>query len=296
MARFLSWVLLALIALAPPASSAEPLRVVATFTILGDWVNRIGAEDIDLTVLIGPDQDPHGFEPSPRQQAAIAKADLVVANGLGLEPWLERVLRAAEFKGRLLIASNGITPIRFTSDQAGSSSPEDPHAFQDPDLALIYVRNIEAEIAAADPSRASRFSERAEQYVLELKAARDEIQQRIDTLAPARRRVLTSHDAFNYFGRAFGIEFVPIQPGLETKEISPSNLTSILEEARLGGLAVVFVENMTDPRLAETIAADSGIRIGGVLYADALSPPDGPAPDYLTLLRHNAQTLIDGFR
>ncbi len=275
-----------------PGAAAERLKVVASFTILADWARTIGGDGIELTLLVGPDSDPHAFDPSPRQQAMIGHADLVIANGLGLEPWLDRVLAAADFNGEAVIASASIAPL--TLGEAGGQP--DPHAFQDPKLAAIYVENIRAALSAADPTRAPEYNERASRYLVELQAIEKEIRSSLASVPSQRRRVLTSHDAFGYFGRAFAIEFVPILGLNSEKAISAKELAGLIGEAREGGFAAIFLENMTDPRLAETIAGESGIAIGGRLHADALSGPNGRAPDYLALLRHNAEQLLGALR
>jgi zinc/manganese transport system substrate-binding protein len=281
---------------AEPVRSEDAPRVIATFSILGDWASQIGGDDIVLTILVQDDSDPHEFDPGPRQQAEIAGADLVIANGLGLEPWLGRVLEAAGFRGRLLIASSGIEPIRRDWDAQDSETGFDPHAFQDPALAEIYIGNIRDALQQLDPAHVADYGRRTASYIATLKQVADQLRTDFSTLRPERRKALTSHDAFAYFGRAFGIEFVPILAGGQSKDASASDLAAVIEEARKGGFAAIFPENMVDPRLAQAVAADSRIRIGGVLYADALSPPDGPAADYLALLRHNGKLLSEALR
>jgi len=272
------------------------LRVVATFTILGDWVREIGGDDVELVVLVGPDADPHAFDPTPRQQAAVAGADLVIANGLGLEPWLERTLVAADFKGRLVTASSSIEPLRMAGQESQASPPVDPHAFQDPTLAQTYVLNISVALSEADPVHAEFYASRTRNYIAALQSVDRELANALAPIPQNRRRVLTSHDAFAYFGRAFDFDFVPITSRTENSEASPSTIAKIANQAREGQYSAVFVENMRDARLSEAIAAEASIRISGELYADALSKPDGPAPTYLDLLRHNAKVLVEALR
>jgi zinc/manganese transport system substrate-binding protein len=306
-----------------------PVKVVASFSILGDLVRQIGGDGVELATLVGPDRDAHGFDPGAADQRAVAGAELLVANGLGFEPWLGRLTDAAGFKGRIVTATAGIAPLSWTeaadahehehgkegeghdtdhdhdhdaehAEGAGHDEHNhgafDPHAFQDAHLVLTYIENIAASLAEARPALAAGFAARADRLKAEFAALDAELKAAFGAIPAARRRVLTSHDAFAYFGRAYGIDFVSVQGASTEAEPSARDMKAIVEQARAGQVSAAFFENMADPRLLETLAADTGIRIGGALYADALSGTDGPAPTLQGLFRHNQATLLDALR
>ncbi len=315
MSRFLSFVALILgfLAIAPTwAVSAEPVKVVATFSIVADLTKKIGGDAVSLTTLVGPGTDAHTFEPTADAQRAVAGAQLIVANGLGFEPWLDRLIEAAGFKGDLVIATKGIEPLAWTGEEEheheegaeegaeGDHEHEheheheaaDPHAFQDPKLVLTYIANIEAGLSAADPSHADTFSANAEALKTEFKKLDADLTASLGSLPAKDKRILTSHDAFQYFGHAYGIEFIGVQGVSTDSEPSAQDLKNIVQQIKEGGIRALFLENMTDPRFIETVAADTGASLGGELYSDALSAADGPAPDLLSLFRHNQAELL----
>lgn len=292
-----------------PVSAQEKARVVATFSILGDLTQRIGGDAIDLVTLVGPDQDAHGFEPTAQNQRAVAAADLVVANGLGFETWLPRLTEAAAFQGRLVTASDGIEPLPWVEHDEHEHAEEgedhdheedhdhahegvDPHAFQDAHLVLTYIDNIAAGLRAIRPNDAALFTANAKALKAEFAALDADLKASFGALPAAQRRVLTSHDAFGYFARAYGIDFVGLQGISTDSEPTAQDLKRVIGEIESGGIRAVFLENMSDPRFIETLAADTGVKVGGALYADALSGPDGPAPDLLSLFRHNQSELL----
>jgi zinc/manganese transport system substrate-binding protein len=307
--------LAALLLAAGQASAAEKPVAVATFSILADLTQRVGGEHVEVQALVGPDGDAHVFEPGPRESAALSQADVLIANGLGFEPWLHRLEEASGFKGKLIVASEGIEPLAGEEGHEGEEhegeaeheeeaehegeeevghdhGDTDPHAFQDLSNAKIYVTNIAKGLSEAVPAHAADFQFNAEKLVADIAALDAELKADFAAIPQERRRILTSHDAFHYFGRAYGIEFVSVQ-GISTEaEPSAEDLAKIVRQARDGHLSAIFLENMTDPRLAETVAEESGLRVGGALYADALSEPNGPAPDYLSLVRYNAKQLL----
>jgi zinc/manganese transport system substrate-binding protein len=300
--RFLGLIFAAIAA--SPASADQP-RVVATFSILGDLAQRVAGGHAEIVTLVGPDGDAHVFEPGPKESATLAAADLLIANGLGFEPWLERLSEAAGFKGVQVVATEGVTPLPAEEDEHEEGEEEghdhdhgafDPHAFQDLANGQIYVANIAKGLAQIDPAHAADFTANAQALSAEMAALDAELKASFAAIPAEKRRVLTSHDAFRYFAHAYGIDFIAVH-GISTEaEPSAQDLVEIIEQARAGNITAIFAENMADPRLAETVAADSDLRVGGQLYADALSQPNGPAPDYLSLFRHNAQQLLDALR
>ena len=282
------------------AQAEDKPVAVATFSILADLTQRVAGDHVQVLTLVGPNGDAHVFEPGAKQSAELAEADLLIANGLGFEPWLQRLEDASGFKGKLILASDGIEPLALEEEHEGEEHEEeghhhegtDPHAFQDLANAQIYVANIAKGLSAAAPDYAADFKANADTLIAEIAALDRQLKADFAAIPQEKRRVLTSHDAFRYFGRAYGIEFVSVQ-GLSTEaEPTADDLVKVVRQARDGHLSAIFLENMSDPRLAETVAQESGVRIGGALYADALSESNGPAPDYLSLVRFNARQLL----
>jgi zinc/manganese transport system substrate-binding protein len=287
----LAWVgsvLAACMLMSGPALAQDKPVAVATFSILADLTQRVAGDYAQVLTLVGPNGDAHVFEPGPKESAELAHADLLIANGLGFEPWLQRLEDASGFIGKVVLASDGVTPL--------AAEGVDPHAFQDLANAQIYVANIAKGLSEAAPDHAADFKANADKLIAEITALDQQLKAEFGAIPQEGRRVLTSHDAFHYFGRAYGIEFVSVQ-GLSTEaEPTADDLVKVVRQARDGHLSAIFLENMSDPRLAETVAQETGLRVGGELYADALSEADGPAPDYLSLVRHNAQQLLAGMQ
>jgi zinc/manganese transport system substrate-binding protein len=288
---------------------------VATFSILADLTQRVAGDHAQVLTLVGPNGDAHVFEPGPKESAELAQADLLIANGLGFEPWLHRLEDASGFKGKVIVASEGVTPLAVDEEHEGEEAHEgeahegeahegeaheeghhhegaDPHAFQDLTNAQIYVANIAKGLSEAVPAHAADFKANADKLIAEIAALDRQLKADFSAVPQAKRRVLTSHDAFHYFGRAYGIEFVSVHGVSTEAEPTADDLVKVVRQARDGHLSAIFLENMSDPRLAETVAQESGVRMGGELYADALSDPGGPAPDYLSLIRYNAKQLL----
>lgn len=267
------------------------LRVVATFSIIADITRQIGGGSIDLVTLVGPDQDVHAFEPAGDDLRAVAGAGIVVANGLGMEPWLERLLGSSGFGGRLVVASHGITPMPVSGGVG-----DNPHAFQDPVLVQSYIDNIAAGLSEADPENAAAFSGNAARLKQQFAELDAELRAAMGALPAGRKRILTTHDAFAYFGRAYGLQFIAIEGVGEAAEPSAQDLARIIGQVGAGDISAVFLENMNDPRFVENLASDTGIRVGGTLYSDALSKSGGPAADLLSLFRHNERELLQALR
>ena len=304
------------------AASDGPIRVVATFSILGDMVSRIGGEHVAVTTLVGPDGDTHVYRPTPADARAVSEADILVVNGLGFEGWLDRLVETAEFGGVRVVATAGIDPITFEDghgdDHAGGHDDEhdehdeddehdehdeddehhahdhgafDPHAWQSLRHAVTYVDNVTMALAIASPESASTFYRSRALYVAEIEALDAEIRRLLAEVPDSARTIVTSHDAFKYFGRDYGLTFTAPQ-GLSTEsEASAKDVVRLIELIRSQGIRAVFLENIADPRLLKRIADETGATIGGTLYPGALSGPEGPAPTYLDMMRHNARTL-----
>ena len=303
------------------AGTDKPIRVVATFSILGDMVSRIGGEHAAVTTLVGPDGDTHMYRPTPADARALSDADVLVVNGLDFEGWLDRLVETASFDGVRVVATAGIEPITFEGDAGDDHDGDrdheeskavvdsgdghdghdehdehahgafDPHAWQSLRHAVIYVDNVTTALAKADPERASTFYRNRAAYVAEIEALDAEVRSLLAELPEGSRTIVTSHDAFQYFGRDYGLAFIAPQ-GLSTEsEASAKDVVRLIELIRSQGIRAVFLENVADPRLLKRIADETGATIGGTLYPGALSGPEGPAPTYLDMMRHNARTL-----
>jgi zinc/manganese transport system substrate-binding protein len=267
-------------------------RAVATFSILADFVRNVGGERVQLATLVGPNGDVHVFAPTPGDVKTIAAANIVFVNGLGLEGWLDRLIAASGTHAAVVVASRGIKP----RSDAREHSASDPHAWQSVGNAKIYVGNIRDGLIAADPSWENVYRANAAAYLAALDKLEAEIKAAIESIPLARRKVITTHTAFGYFGDAYGIEFIAPE-GLSTDaEPSARDVARLIEQIRREKIPALFIENVTDPRLLQRIGEETGVGIGGTLYSDALSPPDGPAATYIDMMRSNVRELTKGWR
>jgi zinc/manganese transport system substrate-binding protein len=279
----------------PLAARAQPTppMVVASFSILQDMVSRIAGDAVRTATLVPRDGDPHAFEPRPGDLKTLHDAAVMVEDGLGLEGWLTRMVQASGFKGVGIVASAGIKPRSLQEDGA---TVADPHIWQDPALGRQMVQTIAAGLAKAAPTNAARFNAAATEYVADLKRVEDEIAQTLAGIPKNRRKVLTTHDAFAYYGARFGVQFIAIE-GISTEaEPSPRALARVAAQAKKDGLHSVFLENMTDPRLAQALAREAHLTVGAKLYSDSLSPADGPAGTYIDLLRYNTTQFAQSMK
>jgi zinc/manganese transport system substrate-binding protein len=281
--------LVAVIALisSTPANAAK-LKVVASFSILADMTSRIGQNRVEIHTLVGPNGDAHAFQPTPANAKAVGQADVIVINGFGFEPWAERLIRSSAAKGVVVTASAGVKARKFGSD----ASSLDPHAWQDLSNGQIYARNIGEAFAKADKANAQFYRDNAEGYAAELASADAKVRAAIAAVPAERRKVITSHDAFGYFGAAYGIEFVaPL--GVSTEDqASAKGVAKLIDQIRAEHISAVFVENITDPRLITQIANETGVKLGGELFSDALSKPGGDAATYTDMFGHNRNALV----
>jgi zinc/manganese transport system substrate-binding protein len=275
---------LLLVATIETARAQDRLNVVASFSILGDFVKSVGGERVDVTTLVGPDGDVHVYAPAPADARKIADAKLLVINGLGLEGWLPRLLQASGGKAPIVTATNGIAPLKLGSDA-------DPHAWQSVANAKKYVTNIRDALVAADPADAEVFRKQTEAYLAKLDALDREVRDAIKQIPQARRKVISTHDAFGYFAAAYGIAFIaPLGVSTES-EASARDIAGIIAQIKAAKIPAVFLEKISDPRLMRRISAESGARIGGTLYSDSLTDEKGDAPTYIDMVRHNIKAL-----
>jgi len=273
-----------------PLSAEQPLKVVASFSILGDMVQQVGGERIEITTLVGANADGHVYQPTPTDARRVARADLLVINGLGFEGWIERLIQASGYTGQVMTATDGIQALQ------ASEHDTDPHAWQSLANARIYVRNIVKGLSLADQAGASVYQANAARYLEKLDAVEAEVLNSISAIPSQRRKVVTMHDAFGYYEAAYGLAFLaPVGVSSES-EASAADVAKLIRQIRKDQIPAVFIENISDPRLLEQINRETGARIGGVLYSDALSSSDGPASTYLDMFRYNTQTLVEALK
>jgi zinc/manganese transport system substrate-binding protein len=278
-----------------PALAQARLRVVATFSILGDLVHEIGSDRIELAVLVGADADAHTYQPKPTDARALASAQALVSNGLAYEGWIDRLAKAAPFKGRAIVATTGVATLQGAPSPGHSHAHgPDPHCWQDVGRVRRYVGNIVEGLAAADAANATFYRERGQAYDKRLAALDQWIKAEIAKVPAAQRRAITAHDSFRYFTAAYGVQFLAPRGFTTESEPSAKDVAALIRQVREQKIKALFVENMSNPGLIDQIARESGAVVGPRLYSDALSGPGGPAPTYEAMMRHNVAALVAG--
>ena len=276
------------------SAAAAPLNVVATFSILADMTQRVGGDRVQVHPLVGQDADAHVYQPTPADAKKIAQATLVVANGFGFEGWIDRLIKSSGYRGKVVLASQGIKTLSHPHEKGNQHDHNgdiDPHGWQDLANALRYVDNITQALSEVDPAGREAYQANATKYKQELSALDAELRASFNAIPAERRKVVTSHDAFAYFSRAYGISFIsPVGVNTET-EPSAADVGRIIKQIKREHIPAVFMESISDPRLLERIRQESGAKIGGTLYSDTLSKPDGPASTYLSMMRYNTKTI-----
>jgi zinc/manganese transport system substrate-binding protein len=273
-----------LVLIASPLHAAEQLKVVASFSILADFVRNVGGDRINLTTLVGSDSDVHVYTPAPSDAKRIADAKLVIVNGLGLEGWLPRLVQSSGSKAQVVTASAGIAPLRL-------GTAADPHGWQSVPNAKIYVTDIANALAAAAPDHAEFFRAQAKAYLEKLETLDREVREAVAKIPQERRKVISTHDAFGYFAAEYGVQFIaPLGVSTET-EPSARDIATIIGQIKAQRIPAVFLENISDDRLIRRIAAETGSKVGGTLISDGLTGEKGPAPTYIDMVRHNIKAL-----
>lgn len=297
---------LALLWLAFPAA-AEPLRAVATFSILADLVRQVGGAEVTVTSLVAPNADAHSYNPAPADSRTLAQAQIIVVNGLGFEGWIDRLVRASGTRAPVVVASAGVKTVAADPEHSHDHTPDDahddarahgraseeadPHAWQSVANVRIYVANIRDGLAKADPAHADAYARNAQAYLATLDRLEAEIRRTVAEIPPEHRRVITTHDSFGYFSAAYGLAFIAPQGVSTASEASPRDVARIIRQIRRDKVPAVFLETIVDPRLMQQVARESGARIGGKVYSDSLSGPDGPAPTYVEMMRTNLRAF-----
>ncbi|MBN9064231.1 MAG: metal ABC transporter substrate-binding protein [Rhizobiales bacterium] len=279
---------------AVPAFADEPVKAVASFSILADLVKQVGGDRVAVSSLVGPNGDAHVYSPTPADAKSLAAARLVFVNGLGFEGWMDRLVKSSGTRAPVIIATKGVKPIQAKEDHDHDHGHggSDPHAFQDIGNVKIYVANIRDALAAADPAGREAYEANAAAYLKTLDALESEVKAAIAKIPADRRKIITSHDAFGYFAKAYGVSFIAPKGVSTEAEASAKDVARIIRQVKAEKIPAVFMENIEDRRLSEQIARETGAKIGGALYSDALSPPDGPAATYVDMMRNNIRQFV----
>jgi zinc/manganese transport system substrate-binding protein len=315
-----------LLGLPAGAHAADKIKAVASFSILGDMVKQVGGDRVEVTTLVGADGDAHVYEPTPADAKNLVASNILFVNGLGFEGWMDRLEKSSGFKGPVVVASKGVSPRTMVEAEGHHHGEEhakdedhdheehakgedhdhdehtkgedheeeevtDPHAWQSLANGKIYVANIRDGLIAADPDGKATYEANAAAYLDAINTEEAAVKDTLGKLPKDRRRIITSHDAFGYFGAAYGLEVVAPEGVSTESEASAKDVAKIIRQIKAEKIPAVFVENITDHRLLDQIARETGAKIGGTLYTDALSEPDGPAPTYLGMFRHNTEVL-----
>jgi zinc/manganese transport system substrate-binding protein len=280
---------LALLVTAGPAPAQDKLKVLATFSILGDFVKNVGGDRVEVATLVGPNSDAHVYAPAPADAKKVADAKVVIVNGLGYEGWMSRLARASGSKAPVVVASKGVK--ERTAAGGHGHGGADPHAWQSVANAKVYVANIRDALIAADPAGKAAYEANAAAYLGKLDALDQDVKAAVAAIPADRRKIISTHDAFGYFQQAYGVEFIAPQGVSTEAEPSARDVARIITQVKKQKIPAVFLENIADPRLMERIAQESGARVGGKLYSDALTDAKGDAPTYLDMMRHNIKQI-----
>ena len=269
-----------------PVTAAERIKVVASFSILGDMVQQVTGTLADVTTIVGPDADAHVYQPTTADARAVADADVIFVNGLGFETWSDSLIANAGGVARVFVATHGIEPLRVDGEI-------DPHAWNALPNGVVYVQNVAVGMAELDPANAAQYTANAQSYVAELRRVHNDALSQFSALPENHRTVVTAHDAFGYLADAYGLTFLaPL--GIDTEaEPSAQQLASLIDQLKQKRAGALFVENVTSPALVKQIARETGLRIGGQLFSDALSERGGPATSYIAMFKHNLEAIIN---
>lgn len=301
-------------------ASAAELKVVASFSIIADFAKNVGGDRVEITTLVGPDGDAHVYEPRPADAVAVSKAGVVLVNGLEFEGFLKRLIDTSGTKAPVVELTKGVEPLKLSEEPAGHAHPEaeeeeghdhkaeeaghdhgheghhhhgefDPHAWQSIKNAEIYVKNIAGAFCEVDKAGCATYTANSDAYIAKLAALNKKMKTEIAAIPPEKRVIITSHDAFGYFEHAYGLNFLAPE-GISTEsEASAADVAKLVDQVKHDKASAIFVENITDKRLIDQIASETGLKVGGTLYSDALSTADGPAATYIDMINHNIQTI-----
>ena len=308
-------------------ASAENLKVIASFSIIADFAKNVGGDRVDITTLVGANGDAHVYEPKPADAAAVATADVVLVNGLQFEGFLQRLLEASGTKAPIVELTKGSELLKNTEEEHHDEAAEgeqkheheaaeaehdqhagegheqaneeahhdhgefDPHAWQSVHNAEVYVKNIADAFCAADAAGCETYKANAEAYGEKLEALEAEIKSAVAEIPEDKRVIITSHDAFGYFEHEYGIKFLAPEGVSTESEASAADVAALIKQIKEDKSSAIFVESISNPRLVEQIASETGLKVGGELYSDALSDESGPAATYIDMMRYNVNTI-----
>jgi zinc/manganese transport system substrate-binding protein len=287
------------LALPPTVIAAESIPVTVSFSILADVVKAVGGERVQVTALVGPNQDAHVFEPKPSHAKTLQQSKLLVINGLDFEPWAKKLARSANFRGTTVVASQGITPLRPNAGNGHHGHHHhdvDPHAWQNPLNVIQYTRNIATALSTLDPSGRSHYERNAKAYQQQLQDFDQWAQTEFTAIPVAQRKVITSHDAFTYLAARYQVQFISAHGTSTAAQPSAKHVAQLIRQIQREKIKTIFVENMSNPKLMQQISQDTGAKVGAKLYSDALSGPDESGATYLHMMRHNITQLVEGMR
>lgn len=288
----IKWIFLCMVGNVWADPTTPPLRVVASFSILADLAREVGGDKVEVVSLVPINADPHVYEPLPSDIKKLNMADVVFVNGLGFEGWLQRLIKAAGFKGDVTVVSDHIHP-RLVFER---TLIRDPHAWHSVPNAKIYVTNIRDAFIQKAPQWRDYFTQRAAVYLERLSALDGRIRRQIDEVPPPRRKIITAHDAFGYFGNTYGVQFLAPKGISTDAEAKVKNIVTLIEQIKKHNIKILFIENIADPKIIQQLSRETGATIGGTLYSDALSTPDGPASTYIRMIEYNIDLLIKGMK
>jgi len=281
-------------------AAADKLRVVATFSVIGDMVANVAGDQVDLVTIVGPDGDCEEYEPTAADVPKLAGARILFMNGLNddFEPWLPGLMKQAKFNGTKVIVTRGVRALSAEDEHPAGGKAKasvlDQHAWMNPRNGIIYVKNVTEALVRADPANADTYHNRAASYIQQLRDLAKWTAAAIDEVPVAKRRVLASHDSLQYLGYAFGITLISVNGWTNKSEPSAADLARLTDQIRRERVKALFLDSITDPRAMERISKETGAVVGGTLYGDALSPPGGPAGTYIDMIRHDVTTLKAG--
>lgn len=277
----------------PDPASVDRIPVVATYSILGEWVQRIGGDRVEVTTLVGTDGDPHTYEPTPRDSVLLSRAFMIFENGLQFEGWLDNLCSGSQTRAVRVVAARNVTPREQKCACHGTE--RDPHVWHSIKHAMSMVSVIGEELSRFDPTHAEDYRARAASYLEELKALDEEIRSRVESIPPDDRRLVTAHDSFGYFAQDYGFKVVSLLDSFTSEASDPSamKMASVVRQVKEQHVPVIFSENTTSSKLVEAVAREAGVRFVASLYTDALGPENSPGSDYIGMMRHNANTITE---
>lgn len=291
MLKRLCTVAFAVALLTAPVHAQDKIKAVATMSIIGDLVKNVGGDRVEVAALVGPNSDTHVFSPTPAHAKTLAAARVVFVNGLGLEGWMTRLVKSSGTKAATVVVTTGVAPRKAADDGHGHSHGSDPHAWQAIANVKLYVANIRNGLKAADPAGAAAYDANAKAYAEKLDTLEAEVKAAIGKIPADRRKIITTHDAFGYFGAAYGVQFIAPVGVSGDAEPSAKEVARIIAQVKRQKIPAVFMENISDQRMMQQIARETGAKFGGTLYSDALSDAGGPAATYIDMMRNNVTEL-----